>query len=545
MEQTADKKFYYHNLFYDYLFHFDRLKPFYSFDHRNIKDYRQRAEGLAHDYKHGLRDKLADLLAAHNRRLGCSQKTAENIEKLRDRSSVVVVGGHQPILFGGPLFVIHKAVTVTGMAHYLENTLQTGVVPCFWNASDDSNTQHIDNMGLLGPESMEEIRAEHLENDVRFSQLSLSHDQMKEILDRLEKKLAPTDFRQKIMDFLGQCTADASQDGQVIWSDLFSCLLLRFFAKQGLVIMDPAIAEIKQMGWEVIESNIRGYRSMHQMAERAGRKLEQSGYHSQIKTSGRKLDFFVSYGGKRHPVLDTEGGFTLHGQTMSAADLADYVKENIGRVCPNVLLRPLLQDTVFPVLATVCGPGEVSYFAQLKDVYGHMGQKLPIIYPRFCATLVEKKVKKILKKYELDYPVIEKSIPALEKIVLKKFLDFDIEHILSRLDRDIMKKIRAAEQEMQSSIMDKTSAFDRIKRNMQKETGVLKGKLFSEYKKQNSHLSEGIGKLKMNLLPQDDVQERKISIFSFINKYDFAVLDIIHASFKPFSYSHTFLEVDL
>jgi hypothetical protein len=55
---------------------------------------------------------------------------------------------------------------------------------------------------------------------------------------------------------------------------------------------------------------------------------------------------------------------------------------------PNVVLRPLLQDLLLPNAATVCGPSEVRYRAQLGPAYRHAGIPRPPLVPRLRAVLL-------------------------------------------------------------------------------------------------------------------------------------------------------------
>jgi hypothetical protein len=53
---------------------------------------------------------------------------------------------------------------------------------------------------------------------------------------------------------------------------------------------------------------------------------------------------------------------------------------------PSVAMRPALQDAVFPTVAMACGPGEIAYLAQLREVFEGLGVRPALPVPRFGAT---------------------------------------------------------------------------------------------------------------------------------------------------------------
>ena len=84
------------------------------------------------------------------------------------------------------------------------------------------------------------------------------------------------------------------------------------------------------------------------------------------------------------------------GIRFSKAEMLRIAKEEPWLLSNNVATRPLMQDMVFPVLAFVGGPGEIAYWAVLKEAFHHLDMKMPIIVPRMSMTLVTPQVKHAL-----------------------------------------------------------------------------------------------------------------------------------------------------
>ena len=57
---------------------------------------------------------------------------------------MVVIGGQQAGLFGGPLYTVHKALTILQLSRRLEKQMGRPVIPVFWIASEDSDLAEVD-----------------------------------------------------------------------------------------------------------------------------------------------------------------------------------------------------------------------------------------------------------------------------------------------------------------------------------------------------------------------------------------------------------------
>src|SRR5262245_32717329 len=96
-------------LFNDFLYDFDRVSRFYEPGGLDTSALVARAQKVtAQTFS---RDAVADALYDQNSLAGAGDMTFANIERLRQKDSVVVITGQQAGLFTGPLYTVFKALT--------------------------------------------------------------------------------------------------------------------------------------------------------------------------------------------------------------------------------------------------------------------------------------------------------------------------------------------------------------------------------------------------------------------------------------------------
>ncbi len=537
----AKKKMYYYNsLFYDYLFHFENLSSFFNYDYRDMDSYKKRIEKISSSYHQGLRENIADILLDYNQGLGCSAKTLENIKKIKGKRSAVVIGGQQPGLLTGPIFLIYKIITIIKTALSLEKRLGVDVTPVFWNASDDSDFSQIDRFIFLS----EELRSYSLQTlgsyeGFMFSKIPLEDIEFEGIMSFIHDSLHESDFKSEITDLIKRCF---NNDTKMTIPYFFSKICSSLFSKYGLVILDPNFDGIKEFTSAIIRGEMKNSRLIRQSVNQAGLELEEKGYHAQLKAMDKNLNIFFNNKKGRSKISIEKDSYRIESEIFKKEDMQDHLLKNKKDISLNVILRPPFQDSILPVLCTVCGPSEVSYFAQLKEAYRFFNVDMPIIYPRFMATLTEKKIRKTMDYIGLDYDKIDMDKEHHVNEAVRKKMDHPIETSMNSFRLDLNNALKEFENELLKNYNTIGFSFDRIKRNLNREMDILEKKVLSEQKKKNKYLADSIDKIFLNLFPNHHLQERTINIFSYINKYSFTLLDELMGQYKPFDFYHKMIE---
>jgi len=549
--EIISKKFYYNNLFWDYIFNFKNLSGFYEYDYRNMNHYKKRILDIKKGYSERSRVKIYDIIKKYNKDIGCGKKTIENIEKFKREDSLVVIGGQQPGFLTGPLFIIFKVLTVLKISGYLEKELKIPVVPCFWNASDDNDPGQINNLNIINKKAESiSLDLSDFNSETRYSDIYIQKARFTKIIEKLEDILYPSSFKADIISFYKSSLENASdscagRQGKINISSFFSSIIVKMFSDYGIVIIDPAGDELKRISFDLLKFDSGGHKQIAGLINNAGKGLNRRGYHNQLNSMPGTLDFFFNVKNTRKKIYsDGNDLFKISNKKYSKSELWKIIEESPGSVSLNVVLRPLFQDEFLPVLCSVCGPGEVSYFAQLKPVYDFMNLKMPIIYPRFSATMIEKKIWKLIKRLKIQDSELELGEDEMIKKAIKKNLKINVEKLLLDSENGIQRLLNKLEESVSDFEMNISSSFDRIKRNIKKEIKVLNKKIYSEFKKHDELTVESVNKIYANIFPNGKLQEREINITGYLNKYGFELVKNLYQVIKPIDFSHKFLEID-
>ena len=190
--------------------------------------------------------------------------------------------------------------------------------------------------------------------------------------------------------------------------------------------------------------------------------------------------------------------------------------EDPSRLTPAAGLRPVTQDAVLPTAATVVGPGELRYFAQLKGVYEAHEVAMPLIYPRTEVTVLEPPVRRILEKYDLAAEEVQADFDSIYDELLLNLRGHGeaFEKSLSELERlakDLTEHVAAIDPTLERTV-------ERGEGHMRKTIELLRFKSARALRKQDTITSKQFERLKAHLLPTDKPQERVLSPFSFFLK---------------------------
>ena len=458
---------------------------------------------------------VAALVAAQQQRRNAPAAARDAARRLADAGTVAVVTGQQAGLFGGPLYTLLKAITAIKLAAQVSRDHQVIAVPVFWIDAEDHDWDEVRSCTVLDAELAPRALALPPRaggDPSRVGDVALD-DSIERVIEDLERRLPDTEFRSGLIASLHAAYAPG-----VGAADAFGRWLETVLGERGLIVYDSSDAGGKPLVRDVFVRELETPGETARLAALAGSQLTARGYHTQVQASPDSAALFHLNGGRR-PIRVRDGGFSIDDRQYTAAELIEAARREPDRFSPNVLLRPIVQDTTFPTVAYVAGPNELAYLAQLRAVYEHFGVPMPIIYPRVSATVVDSAALRFLTRYNLPF----ESLQAQDEAALNELLSAQMPEAVEAAYADASRAVETAMSRLADAMPALDPTLEATTRStlgrMQHDLQTLHNKMVQTAKRRDDTLRRQFTRTRALTFPNGQPQERAVGFVSLMNQY--------------------------
>ena len=505
-------------IFNSYLQSEPSIKSFFETDPQNAAEVQSFLKSFKFS---GERSDTVSWLTDFHTGFNAPPETKESIKKLESPDSLVIVTGQQCTIFGGPLFTVYKIITAITKARKWEEMLKRPVVPVFWIADEDHDFEEAVHIAVQTGEQCTKLEyGDRSERGRRVSEISFS-DEILRIREELKSQMYETDFSDDLWNMLDSVYKPGNTFGEA-----FGQIVLNLFGKHGLILAGSNTKKSKELAADTMATSVSGYQPQYDALSSQSEKLKNAGYKNQVYLNPSNL-FFIDENQDRKKIQIEDNHWIVpeSGISWTTDELADVIGNMPEKFSPNVFLRPLIQDKLLPVASYVAGPGEVAYYAQMKTFYHQFGMQMPIITPRYSATLVESGIERIIQKLPFTIPDYSKRIEDLESDFIDQIDTPDVEKLFGMWQNQVKEDSKHHVNHI--SDIDPT-----LKKSAEKSISIffneldrLKGKVYKSLKDSEETQINRIEKIKQNLFPNRNLQEREIAFIYFMNKYGVDIWD--------------------
>jgi len=530
-------------LFTDFLAYSADVQPFYP--HSPYFSEWMKAEASELRYDSSRRARVGAILERQNKSWEASQQALANIDRLR-KGAAAIVTGQQVGLFGGPMFAIYKALTAVKLA---EEATAAGIdsVPVFWLATYDHDLAEVNHVSFPGRDGVlrKFTTSSHGVAGAPVGDIRLGE----EIVPLVEEAAA----------LLGDSEAtqflrESYRPGETLGT-AFARFYARLFGAWGVIILDAADAEMHRMAAPIYRAAIERSEDIDAALLSRGQALEKAGYHQQVKVTASSVLLFTKREGARTVIHRRANGsaasskaeFMIGGESgtgaLSSSEMLDRIAAAPENFSPNVLLRPVVQDYLLPTLAYTGGAAEAAYFAQAGAVYeAILGRVTPIV-PRFSATLVEPKVQRWLRQYDVAVLDTFQETDGLRKKLAARTLPEGVQSAFDTAQKSVEESIaqlRTALAELDPTLAD---ASQTAASKMNYQLDRLRQLATAAELRRSEVVSRHAEGLSQALYPDGALQERGIGGIYFVARQGTELLRDVYDTMRTDCHDHQILEL--
>ncbi|MGM0840841.1 MAG: bacillithiol biosynthesis cysteine-adding enzyme BshC [Bacillota bacterium] len=493
-------------------------EPVTSFFHYNVNSssvYSDRMKDLAS--RQFQREDLAECISSYMKSLPSSEKVEESLGKLRN-DAVTVIAGQQAGLMTGPLYTIHKIISVIQLARKQEAELKHPVVPVFWIAGEDHDYQEVNHIYVENGSKLEKIGyPERITEKKMTSHITYEKTVMKKWLDDILVILGETEHTKQLASDL---TKMIDEEEDIV--RFFAHFVMSLFKDFGLLVIDSAYPLLRKLESRHFHHLIENSQPITDKVLEQQEEIRKNGYGTQLDISPLAANLFIQLQDER-ALLEREGNKFFEknsGKAYSNLELLSILDESPESFSNNVVTRPMMQEWLFPTLAFVAGPGEIAYWGELKKAFEYVDLKMPPVVPRLNITIVEREIDKRIQDLQLTlHGVITEGVSTARDAFWKSLERPDLEFEMNEIQEELQRKYEKIREQAVSIDQGLHPIIDKNLEFHLSQFHYLRNKVDKALKDKNSLTFNQFMKVENSIRPNEGPQERTWNVLYFLNKY--------------------------
>jgi bacillithiol biosynthesis cysteine-adding enzyme BshC len=355
------------------------------------------------------------------------------------------------------------------------------------------------------------------------------------LLKQLESYWTILPQGQKALEIL----KEAYQKGKTI-SEATLSFVHAFFGSKGLLVLQPDDAALKAAFIPVMEKELLSGFS-HEVIQPTIAALSKD-YH--VQSEGRSINLFylkdnlrarIEKQGEQYIVVDTDIQFTQ-------VEIITELHQHPERFSPNVILRGVYQETILPGIVFVGGGGELAYWMELKNVFQAVGVHYPLLQLRNSFLLMSHKQAEQWSAMQFEEQDLFKPVLELEIAYVKKHTNtkLDLQDQLNQLS-NLYINIKNQAVQVDASL---GAHAENLAQQVKAKLLALEKKMLRAERRKQSVDIQRIHRIKKELFPQNNLQEREEHFSKWVGQYGLSWIDTIMENSKGLESKFSIIKFD-
>ncbi len=498
----------------DYWSHWEKLNSFFQYEY-NDYSFKSRYEYLKNRHYNSV--ELSNVIRSYMEPYGISQKQEENLQSLHN-GAVAIVGGQQAGILTGPLYSVHKAISVILLAKQQSEKLGEKIVPLFWIAGEDHDIEEINHTYTIVNETpKKKVYDVRSRKKTMASATVIQKEQLKELIEIIFEHYGETEYTNDLLNMLQKHVEQSST-----FTQFFTYTMNELFKNEGLLMIDAAFTPFRKYESSFFEKIINHNEEIAKLVVEKEALLNAAGYGTPINAGIDNANLFYVHEGERF-LLERK-----NGQYQDANGLYKFTENHlldIASTSPeclsnNVVTRPLMQEMTIPVLAFVGGPGELAYWATLKDAFHCLDLQMPILAPRLNITIVTRKVEQLLLNNNLTIPqIINGKVTEMKEQFIEHVQDIDAKEQIAKIYEILDAQYKELGSYLSSQSINLDVIIEKNKQYHQMQLQYLGKKIDQEVLIKHDKTLRQFNIINAEIYPNETLQERVYNPFQYINIY--------------------------